>query len=75
MWAGVVSTNEECYLCSLERIKSTETGQRREKAQILFDKYKEVGVRFTSFAKNVENGVVDDLRVLLSFKSSGRAVS
>ncbi|GBB93852.1 hypothetical protein RclHR1_02240024 [Rhizophagus clarus] len=63
----------ECYLCSLEMIKNTETSQRREKAQALFDKYKEAGIRFTSFAKNIENGVVDDLRALLSFKSSGRA--
>ncbi|GES85324.1 hypothetical protein GLOIN_2v1552276 [Rhizophagus clarus] len=31
----------ECYLCSLEMIKNTETSQRREKAQALFDKYKE----------------------------------
>ncbi|CAG8698452.1 8773_t:CDS:2 [Funneliformis caledonium] len=58
----------EYYLCSLERIKSTETGQRREKVQILFDKYKEVGVRFTSFAKNVKNG---DLWVCLIFQVFG----
>ncbi|PKC10442.1 hypothetical protein RhiirA5_414350 [Rhizophagus irregularis] len=48
----------ECYLCSLKRIKSTETSQRCEKAQNLFDKYKEAGIRFTSFTnKNIENGM------------------
>ena len=36
----------ECYLSSLELIASTENGQRREKAQVLLDAYKQASIGF-----------------------------
>ncbi|CAG8697666.1 936_t:CDS:2, partial [Funneliformis caledonium] len=35
----------ECYLTSLDSIIKTESGHKREKAQILYDKYKKAGLR------------------------------